>query len=96
VIGIRSPIRQKLVQSNWIDDGAGQGMCTNFGRFFQYYYASVCVQLFEANRRRQSRGASAHNDDIIFHDFSIIVLIFDVCPHRLWFSEQHAETTVPL
>ncbi len=69
------PVGDQLVQRNWLEHGAGKDMRAHLRAFLDDTHADVVVvlsrQLFESNRRRESRWAGADDYDIVFHRFAL-------------------------
>src|SRR5208337_2065100 len=64
---IGAPIGNETVEADRVDDGAREDMRPDSRALFDEDDRPVRLPLFEAYRRRQSRGAGADDDDVIFH-----------------------------
>ena len=71
---LRFPVRQQLVQSTRIHDGAGQDMGPHLSAFFQDTDADFLFfflgELFQTYRGGQACRASADDNNVIFHRFT--------------------------
>jgi hypothetical protein len=45
-------------------------MCADLGAFFEHHDVQIGVDLFQADRGRQARGARADDHDVVFHAFA--------------------------
>src|SRR5271166_5758745 len=64
---VGAPIENETVEADRVDDGAGEDMRPDSRALFDDHNRPARLPLLEAYRRRQSRGAGADDDDVIFH-----------------------------
>src|SRR5262249_36881801 len=62
-----APVRKESVKPDWVDDGSGKNMRTNFGPLLHHHHRDVRIDLLETDRAGQARRAGADNHHIEFH-----------------------------
>src|SRR5262249_49234174 len=65
-----APTRDKAVEPDRIDDGAGEDVSTDFGSFFHDDDRLFRRQLFELNRGRKSGRSRTDDHDVKLHRFT--------------------------
>jgi len=84
------PVRDKFIEGDGIDHGAGEDMGADFRTFFQYANRDIGGQLFQADGGGEAGWAGAHDDNIIFHRFALNLL------HRQFSSKGMRFRTAPV
>ena len=73
--GVRGVVGEQFVERARVEDGAGKDVAAEFGGFFDQADAEVVPArgrlLLEPDRRGQTGGAAADDDDVKLHGFSL-------------------------
>ena len=69
-IGIVAPVRDQFVERHRIDHRTGQDVGADFRALLDHHDREFRIELFEPDRRGQSRGTGPHDDNIEFHGFA--------------------------